>query len=58
MDLWICYRGKWAPVEVKSHGGKLTPQQVRFKDSCRATGAPFYVYRKGEPVSAVLDQLA
>jgi hypothetical protein len=47
-DLLVSFRGKWFVFEVKSPGGKLTPDEAKWHNEARAS--VFVVYSAGEAI--------
>jgi hypothetical protein len=44
-DLVGWYRGKFIGVEIKTPSGRLSPEQVQFRDLCLAHGCIYVVLR-------------
>ena len=50
-DIWVCYRWKIYPMEIKSEGGKLTPAEEAWRDNWNG---PYYVIRSVEEALQIL----
>ena len=50
-DIWVCYKRRIFPMEIKSEGGKLTPSEIAWRDSW---GGPYYVIHSIEEAMQIL----
>jgi hypothetical protein len=55
-DLLVSFRGKWFVFEVKSPGGKLTPDEARWHNEARAS--VFVVFGAGEAIKILEKETA
>lgn len=55
-DLLVSFRGKWFVFEVKSPGGKLTPDEARWHNEARAF--VFVVFGAGEAIKILEKETA
>jgi hypothetical protein len=53
LDLWVCLRGKWKPVEVKDGNKRYTADEADFIKRCDEAGNPVETWRcLGDVVNA------
>ena len=54
LDGWICYRGDWFPVELKTAQGRYTAAQKRFLAECLYRRARVFTWRCAKDVFETL----